>query len=149
MKSSAQLTYKMTQALWTPATRKLLDSGHAKGREIRLETATTGLGIPLHAGAEKVYNEQDGIKYAKSMRLKGKVCVGTAAGQGIGAATARAFAREGATVWATDIDAAKLKALDGVTGIQTRKLDVLDKAAITAFAQETGAVDALFNSAGC
>ena len=82
------------------------------------------------------------------MRLKGKVCVVTAAGQGIGAATARAFAREGATVWATDVDAAKLEALDGVTGLQTRKLDVLDKAAITAFAQETGAVDALFNCAG-
>ena len=82
------------------------------------------------------------------MRLKGKVCVVTAAGQGIGAATARAFAREGATVWATDIDAAKLAALDGVTGIQARKLDVLDKAAIAAFAQETGAVDALFNCAG-
>ena len=82
------------------------------------------------------------------MRLKGKVCVVTAAGQGIGAATARAFAREGATVWATDVDAAKLEALDGVTGLQTRKLDVLDKAAIAAFARETGAVDALFNCAG-
>src|SRR5258707_43407 len=82
------------------------------------------------------------------MRLKGKVCVVTAAGQGIGAATARAFAREGATVWATDVDAAKLAALDGVAGLQACKLDVLDKAAITAFAQETGEVDALFNCAG-
>ena len=48
----------------------------------------------------------------------------------------------------TDVDAAKLEALGGVTGVQARKLDVLDKAAIAAFAQETGAVDALFNCAG-
>ena len=82
------------------------------------------------------------------MRLKGKVCVVTAAGQGIGAATARAFAREGATVWATDVDAAKLGVLDGVTGVQTRKLDVLDKAAIAAFAREAGPADVLFNCAG-
>jgi NAD(P)-dependent dehydrogenase (short-subunit alcohol dehydrogenase family) len=82
------------------------------------------------------------------MRLKGKVCVVTAAGQGIGAATARAFAREGASVWATDLDAEKLKALDGVAGIQTRKLDVLDKAAIDAFAKEVGTADVLFNCAG-
>jgi 2-keto-3-deoxy-L-fuconate dehydrogenase len=82
------------------------------------------------------------------MRLKGKVCVVTAAGQGIGAATARAFAREGASVWATDLDAAKLKDLAGVDGIKTRKLDVLDKAAIGAFAKEVGAADVLFNCAG-
>ena len=82
------------------------------------------------------------------MRLTGKVCVVTAAGQGIGAATARAFAKEGATVWATDLDAGKLKALDGVSGIKTRKLDVLDKAAITAFAKEVGTADVLFNCAG-
>ena len=82
------------------------------------------------------------------MRLKGKVCVVTAAGQGIGAATARAFAREGATVWATDVDAGKLSALNGVDGVHTRKLDVLDKAAIGALAKETGAVDVLFNCAG-
>ena len=82
------------------------------------------------------------------MRLKGKVCVVTAAGQGIGAATARAFAREGATVWATDVDDGKLQALAGTAGVQTRKLDVLDKAAIGALAQETGPVDVLFNCAG-
>ena len=70
------------------------------------------------------------------MRLKGKVCVVTAAGQGIGAATARAFAHEGATVWATDVDEAKLAALKG-DGLRCAKLDVLDKAAITAFAART------------
>src|SRR3954471_15336824 len=84
---------------------------------------------------------------AEIMRLKGKVCVVTAAGQGIGAATAQAFAKEGATVWATDLDEAKLAALTGER-LKTRKLDVLDKAAIGALARETGAVDVLFNCAG-
>jgi 2-keto-3-deoxy-L-fuconate dehydrogenase len=82
------------------------------------------------------------------MRLKDKVCVVTAAGQGIGAATARAFAREGATVWATDVDAKKLDALAGVAGIRPHKLDVLDKAAIGALAKQTGAIDVLFNCVG-
>jgi 2-keto-3-deoxy-L-fuconate dehydrogenase len=82
------------------------------------------------------------------MRLKGKICVVTAAGQGIGAATARAFAREGAKVWATDVDAAKLEALEGEAGATMRKLDVLDKAAIGKLAAETGAIDVLFNCAG-
>jgi len=79
------------------------------------------------------------------MRLKDKVCVVTAAGQGIGAATARAFAREGATLWATDVDPAKLQSLEGA---RLRKLDVLDKAAIAALAQEAGPLDVLFNCAG-
>jgi 2-keto-3-deoxy-L-fuconate dehydrogenase len=79
------------------------------------------------------------------VRLKAKVCLVTAAGQGIGAATAQAFAREGAVVWATDVDPAKLDRLDGV---RTRRLDVLDKAAIRAIADETGPIDVLFNCAG-
>ena len=82
------------------------------------------------------------------MRLKNKICVVTAAGQGIGAATARAFAREGATVWATDVDTGKLEALSGVAGIRMHRLDVLDKAAIGALAAQTGAIDVLFNCAG-
>jgi TRAP transporter TAXI family solute receptor len=57
IKQSDELIYKVTAALWNPSTRKLLDSGHAKGREIRLETATRGLGIPLHPGAERFYRE--------------------------------------------------------------------------------------------
>lgn len=82
------------------------------------------------------------------MRLKGKVCVVTAAGQGIGAATARAFAREGAKVWATDVDAGKLKSLAGDASIATCSLDVLDKSAIDKLAGQTGPVDVLFNCAG-
>lgn len=61
-KQSDQLIYGITAALWNPSTRKLLDSGHAKGRSIKLETATQGLGIPLHAGAEQFYKEKGLIK---------------------------------------------------------------------------------------
>ena len=82
------------------------------------------------------------------MRLKGKICVVTAAGQGIGAATARAFAREGATVWATDLDETKLQALTAMEGINIRRLDILDKSAIGGLSKETGEIDALFNCAG-
>jgi TRAP transporter TAXI family solute receptor len=57
-----ELIYNVATALWNPNSRKLLDSGHAKGRAIRLETALTGLGIPLHAGAEKFYKEKGLIK---------------------------------------------------------------------------------------
>lgn len=81
------------------------------------------------------------------MRLKGKVCVVTAAAQGIGRASALAFAREGAKVWATDLNEAKVREIDG-NGVSARKLDVTDPAAIAALAQETGPIDALFNCAG-
>jgi 2-keto-3-deoxy-L-fuconate dehydrogenase len=79
--------------------------------------------------------------------LNGKTAFVTAAGQGIGRATARAFAAAGATVIATDVDTAKLAGLES-GAIRTRGLNVLDSAAIAAAAQEVGPVDILFNCAG-
>jgi len=78
-------------------------------------------------------------------KLTGKTAFITAAGQGIGRATAELFAAEGATVWATDIDDAALKKL---AGCKTRHLDVRDDAAVAAIAREVGAIDILFNCAG-
>lgn len=82
------------------------------------------------------------------MRLSGKTALVTAAAQGIGRASAIAFASEGAKVIATDVNEAKLKELGSLPNIRTRRLDVLDLRAIAAFAAETGAVDVLFNCAG-
>lgn len=56
------LIYGITKALWNDSTRKLLDSGHAKGKSIRTETALSGVGIPLHPGAEKFYREAGLLK---------------------------------------------------------------------------------------
>jgi 2-keto-3-deoxy-L-fuconate dehydrogenase len=81
-------------------------------------------------------------------RLEGKVAFVTAAAQGMGRAAALAFAREGARVWATDMNAAVLSDLQGKQGIQTRVLDVTDEAAIARVAREAGDVDVLFNCAG-
>ncbi|QQM32532.1 SDR family oxidoreductase [Martelella lutilitoris] len=80
--------------------------------------------------------------------LSGKTCFITAAAQGIGAASARAFAKAGATVIATDINAEKLKELEGIENISTRVLNVLSDEAVTIAAQEIGQVDILFNCAG-
>jgi TRAP transporter TAXI family solute receptor len=52
------LIYGITAALWNENTRKLLDSGHQKGKVITVDTALDGVGIPLHPGAEKFYREQ-------------------------------------------------------------------------------------------
>lgn len=77
-------------------------------------------------------------------RLAGKTALITAAGQGIGLTTAEMFAAEGALVIATDI---RIELLEGKL-FEARKLDVRDKQAIDALAQEIGAVDVLFNCAG-
>jgi 2-keto-3-deoxy-L-fuconate dehydrogenase len=80
--------------------------------------------------------------------LAGKVVVVTAAAQGIGKASALAFAAAGATVHATDINEATLAELAGTPGIVTRRLDVLDDEAVKAGFAEIGPVDVLFNCAG-
>lgn len=81
-------------------------------------------------------------------RLQGCRAVVTAAGQGIGRATALAFAREGARVLATDINAAALATLEAVAGIDTMLLDVTDASAVAACAEAHPDVDVLFNCAG-
>lgn len=81
-------------------------------------------------------------------RLQGKTALLTAAGQGIGRATAEAFVREGARVIATDINQAQLDTLREQTGCTTHLLDVTDGDAIAALVREIGTVDILFNCAG-
>src|SRR3954462_578004 len=78
-------------------------------------------------------------------RLKNKIALVTAAGQGIGRATAELFAQQGARVIAVDINPATLATLGDM---ETRQVDLTDAAAIEALAQEVGAVDVLFNCAG-
>lgn len=82
------------------------------------------------------------------MNLEKKHVLVTAAGQGIGRASALAFARAGATVVATDINTDALASLNGEAGITTRKLDVLSDEAVKAVVAETGPFDVLFNCAG-
>src|SRR5450755_726566 len=84
-----------------------------------------------------------------SGRLAGETALVTAAGQGIGRATAIAFADAGAVVWATDINEPSLAALaQDRPSIRTRRLDVLDAQDIAKFAGEVGKLDVLFNCAG-
>lgn len=77
-------------------------------------------------------------------RLKGKIAVVTAAGQGIGRAIADTCLSEGATVWATDLDVSKLNGFGG----NVRPLDVRSNEAVAALARETGTIDILVNAAG-
>jgi 2-keto-3-deoxy-L-fuconate dehydrogenase len=82
-----------------------------------------------------------------TQRLAGKTAFVTAAGQGIGRAIAEAFVREGARVIATDLNESLLASLQSPS-ITTRRLDVLDPAAIAAAAKEAGPVNVLVNAAG-
>ncbi|WP_096697368.1 SDR family oxidoreductase [Polaromonas sp. AER18D-145] len=82
------------------------------------------------------------------MRLQGKTALITAAGQGIGKASALAMAAEGAQVWATDVNAKLLDSYAGMPNIRTMALDVLDKAAIQKAIAGLPALDVLFNCAG-
>ena len=83
-----------------------------------------------------------------SDRLKGKRAFVTAASAGIGRACALAFAREGATVYATDIDEKGLATLKGEGIADVARLDVRDTAAVTAAAKRVGKMDILLNAAG-
>jgi 2-keto-3-deoxy-L-fuconate dehydrogenase len=83
-----------------------------------------------------------------SDRLKGKRAVVTAAAAGIGRACAIAFAREGATVIATDIDEKGIAVLTQEGIAQTTRLDVRNTADVNAFAKQTGKIDILLNAAG-
>ena len=84
-----------------------------------------------------------------SGRLAGKIALVTAAAQGIGHATAVAFADQGATVWATDINEAALKALNHeYPDIRVRRLDARESEDVDEVAAQVGRVDVLFNCAG-
>jgi 2-keto-3-deoxy-L-fuconate dehydrogenase len=78
-------------------------------------------------------------------RMASKKAVVTAAGHGIGRATAKMFALEGAQVFATDIDEEALSSISDVTAC---RLDVTDRGAIERLAVDIGAIDVLFNCAG-
>ena len=80
--------------------------------------------------------------------LTGKTVLITAAAQGIGRASVEAFVRAGASVIATDINAAKLAELEGMEGVTTRILDVLSADAVNQAIAEIGHIDVLFNCAG-
>src|SRR5690606_23088228 len=83
-----------------------------------------------------------------SLSLQDKRVLITAAGQGIGKASAIAFARAGAKVVATDTNADALKSLAGEAGIETYVLDVLSEQAVNRVVSATGSFDVLFNCAG-
>ncbi len=85
---------------------------------------------------------------AHQLSLEGKTAFISAAGQGIGRAGAEAFARAGASVFATDINESALAELDALDGITARKPDVTNAIDIDRALSGTGTLDVLFNCAG-
>jgi NAD(P)-dependent dehydrogenase (short-subunit alcohol dehydrogenase family) len=81
-------------------------------------------------------------------RLKGKTALITAAGQGMGRAAVLAFVREGAKVFATDLDPALLAQYDKSSSVVASRLDVTDENEVREYVEANGAVDILFNCAG-
>src|SRR5579862_1919577 len=90
----------------------------------------------------------DGRTQALAGRLQGKTAFITAAGQGIGFATALAMAREGAQVFATDVNPKLLEHYAGVPGVTASTLDVLDDAAVAKTIDGLPPLSILFNCAG-
>src|SRR4029079_5960091 len=100
------------------------------------------------AGAPPFRAASSGFQETFSMRLSGKTALVTAAGQGIGFASVIQMAREGATVYATDVNPKLLVNYSGIGNVHPRILDVLDDAAVAKMIDELPALDVLFNCAG-
>ena len=104
----------------------------------------------MDARVKPAYDERKSNFWENDMsdRLKGKRAFVTAGAAGIGRASAIAFAREGATVFATDIDEKALAALKSEGVAEVARLDARDTAAVGEMAERAGPVDILLNAAG-
>ena len=125
-------------------------SGRARGHSVPPGLGAAGVDRRLavdKAGEVSDERQNRSLTGVCMDRLKGKLCLATAAGQGIGRASVLAMAREGARVIATDLDAGQARRPRG-RGHRDRALDVLDPDAIAALADAVGPIDVLFNCAG-
>jgi 2-keto-3-deoxy-L-fuconate dehydrogenase len=106
--------------------------------------------VPKYCGdrAQKATTTRERSRSTMMDRLKGKTALVTAAGQGIGRASALAMAAEGAKVIATDINIKQLESLASTPNIQTMRLDVLNDAEIKNVVAGLPKVNVLFNCAG-
>jgi 2-keto-3-deoxy-L-fuconate dehydrogenase len=134
-----------------PPREPLGDYGPAVNRKTRVLVKWSGqfrlraVGYDRPSRLENGRHRED---HVLAGRLQGKTALITAAGQGIGRATALAMAGEGAQVFATDVNAKLLEHLAGVANITVRTLDVLDDAAIAKTCADLPALSILFNCAG-